>query len=105
MACSTSGKSPLDEVSAIGEILDFSRSSPPFPATHETSDDLQVEKRESRKRSRVKSPEMETTLDSLDESKGKYHGSYAIDDNIIPERRPRAYDLDRTKTPRRLRHP
>ena len=103
LACSTPGKSPLDEVPAMGELLDFNWSSSPFPATCETSDDLQEEERDSRKRSREACPEI--TPDSLDESKGKFLGSYAIDDNIIPERRPMAYDLDRTKTPRRLRHP
>lgn len=105
MACSTPSKSPLDEVPAIGEIIDLNWSSPPFPATYETSDDRQEEDQNGRMRSRETCPQMETTLDSLDESKGKFLGSYAIDDSIIPERRPRAYDLDRTKTPRRLRHP
>ena len=95
----------LDSSQTMGPLLDFDWSSPPFPATYETSDDLQEEKRDSRKRSREKCPEIEITSDGLDESKGKFLGSYAIDDSIIPERRPRAYDLDRTKTPRRLRHP
>ena len=105
MACSTPAKSPLDEVSAIGKILNFNWSSPPFPATYETREDLQGEKGNGRKRSREKCHEMQITVDSLEESKSKSLGSYAIDDSIIPERRPRACDLDRTKTPRRLRNP
>ena len=105
LAFSIPGKSPLDEVPAIGELLDSNWPSPPFPATYKTSEDLREEERDSRKRSRETCPEMEITLESLDESKGKFLGSYAIDDSITPERRPRAYDLDRTKTPRRLRHP
>jgi len=105
MACLTPGKSPLDEVSAVGKIINFNWSSPPFPAINETREDLQEEKRNGRKRGRDKCPETQITVDSLDESKGKFLESYAIDESIIPERRPRAYDLDRTKTPLRLRHP
>lgn len=105
MACSTPGKSPLGEVCPTAKILNFNWQSPPAPTTYETREDLQEEKPNNRKRNRERCPEMEMRLDSLDESKGKFLGSYVIDDSITPERRPRAYDLDRTKTPRHFRHP
>ena len=105
MACSTPGKSPLGELPPTTKTFNFNWPSPPTPATYETREDLEEEKRNNRKRSRERCPEMEMRLDSLDKSKDKFLGSYVIDDSITPERRPRAYDLDRTKTPRHLRHP
>ena len=89
MACSTPSKSPLDEVSATGKVFNFNWSFPCVPSTYDTGEGLQEEKPTNRKKSKEKCPS----------------GSHVIDDNITPERRPRAYDLDRTKTPRRLRHP
>lgn len=89
LSCSTPGNNSLDEDSATGKIFNFNWSFPCTPAKYEAREGLQEKKPTNRKRSGEKYPS----------------GSHAIDDNITPERRPRAYDLDRTKTPRRLRHP
>lgn len=100
MACSSPGKSLLGELSPATNVLNFNLPVP-AEATCDTRVDSPAKQQNNWEESKQESLEMPMKVDSLDEWKEESHGcSYVIDDNITPVHRPRAYDLDRSKTRR-----
>ncbi|XP_078348032.1 uncharacterized protein LOC144633115 isoform X2 [Oculina patagonica] len=105
MACSSPGKSSLSELSlssTAANVLNFD-SSPAAPAAYDTVEDFEEKQQKNWEVSSEECSEMTMKVDSSDEWNEETPGRpFVIDDSITPQCRPRAYDLDRSKTPRCL---
>ena len=103
MACSTPSKSPLSELSPASPATNVFRFNLPFPVTAECEvGENPQEERNNQEESGENCGEVPMKVNQPDEGKEEILSRPCMTaDNIIPQRRPRAYALDRTSNPQK----
>ena len=103
MACSTPSKSPLSELSPASPATNVFRFNLPFPVTAECEvGENPQEERNNQKESGENCAEVLMKVDQPDGKKEEILGRPCVtDDSIVPQRRPRAYALGRTRNPQK----